>query len=61
MKKARLVRTILGILFLTIFTLVFIKYNNDHKECRNEVTTSINSKGEKIEVKKHICKENFNL
>lgn len=65
MKKTKLVATLLGILFLTIFSVifinVFIKNSNDHLECSNEVSASINSKSEKVETKKHICKEKYSF
>lgn len=61
MKKTKLVATLIGILFLTIFSVIFIKNSNDHIECSDEVSTSINSKGEKVETKKHICKEKYSF
>ena len=61
MKNTKLLVTILGILFLTILSVIFIKSSNDHIECSDEVSTSINIKGEKIETKEHICKEKYSF
>lgn len=61
MKKTKFIMVISGIVILTVSTLIFIRLNNDHKECSTETKISKNSKGEEIIIKKHICKEKYNL
>lgn len=61
MKKVKRASILLGILFLTAFSLIYIKLTNNHKECSYEVSTSLNDKGESVKFEKHVCKEKFNI
>lgn len=56
MKKIKLASILLGILFLTTFSLMYIKLTNDHKECSYEVSTSLNDKGESVKVENTFVK-----
>lgn len=46
---------------ITIGSLLFIKKNNDHKECDTEMVYTKDSHGNNIATKKHICKEKYNF
>ena len=61
MNKSTFKITIIGLVFLTVSSLLFIYKSNDHKECGAEVTTVKNSSGQEITVKKHNCKEKYNF
>lgn len=61
MKKSTFVFTIISIFVITIGSVIFIKYENDHKECSQKVEFSIGENGEKIKTERHICKEKFNF
>jgi uncharacterized protein YpmB len=49
------------IILVSIVSVIFIYYNNDHKECETKTETSYDANGNKTEIKKHICKEKYNL
>lgn len=60
--KAKQFFIFLGSLFIiTLVTIVFITYENDHKECKNSIEYSVSKDGTKIKTEKHICKERFNF
>ncbi|WP_275154284.1 hypothetical protein [Elizabethkingia meningoseptica] len=61
MNKTKFIAVISVLVILTISSLMFIRLNNDHKECSTETIISKNNKGEEIKVEKHICKEKYNL
>ena len=61
MSKLKFTAVISGIVILTISTLIFIRLNNDHKDCSAETIISKNNKGEEVKIEKHICKEKYNL
>ncbi len=61
MSERKFVVLITSILIITVSTLIFVRNNNDHKECTNEITILPNNKGEKVKVDKHICKEKYNF
>lgn len=61
MKKSTFFLTIISIFVITIGSVVFIKYENDHKECSQNIEFSIGENGEKIKTERHICKEKFNF
>ena len=61
MSKFKPILAIASILILTISTLFFIIVNNDHEECSEEVTITINQSGEEVKVTKHICKEKYSF
>ena len=61
MSKLKFTAVISGIVILTISTLIFIRLNNDHKDCSVETIFSKNNKGEEVKNEKHICKEKYNL
>ena len=61
MNKQKYLMVIGGIVILTISTLIFIRLNNDHKECSTETVFAKNNKGEEIKVEKHICKEKYSF
>lgn len=53
---------ILGlILVITISTLIFIHFSNDHKECFTEFRTKMDSNGVVIKEQVHICNEKYNF
>ena len=53
---------ILGfILVVTITALTFIHFSNDHEECFTKITTKIDSNGNVVKEKKHICNEKYNF
>ncbi len=47
------------IILVSIVSVIFIYYNNNHTEC--ETKTSYDTNGNKTEVKTHICKVKYNL
>lgn len=61
MNKPKFIMVISGIVILTISTLIFIRLNNDHKECSTETIFSKNNNGDEIKVEKHICKEKYSF
>jgi len=61
MKKNTFFLTIISIFVLTIGSVIFIKSENDHKECSQKIEFSIGKNGEEIKVEKHVCKENFSF
>lgn len=61
MSKPKFIAVISGIVILTISILVFIRVNNDHKECSTETTISKNNKGEEMKIEKHTCIEKYNF
>lgn len=61
MKKSTFFLTIISIFVITIGSVIFIKYENDHKECSQKIDFSIGENGEKIKTERHICKEKFNF
>lgn len=59
MKKNTL---ILGlILIITLFTLTFIHFSNDHIECEVVSNTETNSRGVIVKTESHICNEKYNF
>jgi|694.fasta_scaffold98847_2 hypothetical protein len=53
---------IFGAIFLITFSICsFIHFSNDHKECRNEINSKLNSKGNLVKEDVHICKEKYNF
>jgi hypothetical protein len=53
---------ILGlILVVTITALTFVHFSNDHEECSTEISTKIDSNGNVVKEKKHICNEKYNF
>lgn len=61
MNKSTFKLTIIGLVFLTVSSLLFIYKSNDHKECVTEVTTVKNSSVQQITSKQHICEEKYNF
>lgn len=61
MKRNTLFLTIISIFLITIGSVVFMKTENDHKECSQKIEFSIGKNGEKIKTERHICKEKFNF
>lgn len=49
------------LVLITIGSLLFIKNNNDHKECSTEIVHSKDAEGNSISTEKHICKEKYNF
>jgi|688.fasta_scaffold1274504_2 hypothetical protein len=53
---------ILGsILVLTLSVLTFIYFSNDHKECSKYVENKVDTNGNNVVSKKHVCKEKYNF
>lgn len=61
MKRNTLFLTIISIFLITIGSVIFMKTENDHKECSQKIEFSIGKNGEKIKTERHICKEKFNF
>ena len=61
MNRLKPILAIASILIFTISTLFFIIENNNHEECGEEITTTINQSGEEVKVTKHICKEKYSF
>ena len=61
MNKSTFSLTIIGLVFLTLSSVLFIYLSNDHVECVTEVTTVTNSSGQQITSKQHNCKEKYNF
>ena len=61
MNKSTFKLTIIGLVFLTVSSVLFIYRSNDHKECDTEVTSVKISSGQQITIKKHNCKEKYNF
>ncbi len=57
-KKISLVATLI---VLSVVSFFFIRFTNDHKECGTETYTKTEKNGDKVLVKKHICREKYNL
>lgn len=45
----------------TVSTIIFIRFSNDHKECHTTTKQVTDAKGNSVMIKKHVCKEKFNL
>ena len=59
MKKIILSFSILFI--LTIGIIRFIKLSNDHKECNWKIEKKLDSNGNTVTTKNHICNEKYNF
>ena len=59
MKKIILSFSILFI--LTIGIIRFIKVSNDHKECSQKIEKKLDSNGNNVTTKIHICNEKYNF
>lgn len=47
---------------IIIFSLYgFIHFSNDHIECKTEITSKVDSKGNLVKEEVHICKEKYNF
>lgn len=60
MKRTFLV-VFVTLICITIGSLLFIKKNNDHKECDTQIVYTKDSDGNTITAEKHICKEKYNF
>lgn len=60
MKRTFLV-VFVTLICITIGSLLFIKMNNDHKECDTKTVYTKDSDGNNIATKEHICKEKYNF
>lgn len=45
----------------TLSVLSFIYFSNDHIECENEISTTIDENGNTVKKEIHICKEKYNF
>ena len=61
MNKSTFKLTIIGLVFLTVSSVLFIYISNDHKECDTEVTTVTNSAVQQVITKNHNFKEKYNF
>ncbi len=59
-KKHFIIFTSILFCFVVVAILV-LRDTNDHKQCGEKVSYELNSKGEKVRITHHICKEKFNL
>jgi hypothetical protein len=59
MKKIILAFSIL--LISTIGIILFIKLSNDHKECNQKIEKKLDSNGNTVTTKIHICNEKYNF
>lgn len=60
MKKALIFSTF--IIILSVASIIFIQFSNDHIECSIVNETTVSEDGlTKITTAKHSCNENFNL
>jgi len=61
MKNNRIyiISLLIGTLFCTAY--YFIKISNDHLECDTLTSIEIDKNGNKVVVKKHICKEKYSF
>ena len=51
-----------SILFIsTVGIIRFIKVSNDHKECNQKIEKKIDSNGNTVTTKIHICNEKYNF
>lgn len=53
--------SLFAILLVLTGTILFIYYNNDHKECDVEVEQIIGKNGEHVTRTTHVCKERFSF
>lgn len=60
MKRKPLITVLLLFLF-TAATLLFIKINNDHRECTDRYQSSKDANGNLVVDKQHICGEKFSF
>lgn len=51
----------ISIFLIAIVLLIFMHYENDHKDCKNSTEYSVLKDGTKIRTEKHICNERLNF
>jgi len=61
MKSKVLIPSIILIVVAVAGILFFINKNNDHAECKDIVEQRVDSNGDTIISRKHICKEMFSF
>lgn len=61
MKKRSFLIAIALLLVVTLGTVLFIHYSNDHKECEETIVHTTDTNGNDVVVTEHHCKENFHL
>lgn len=49
------------IIVATVALFLFIRFNNDHRECEQITEKLKNAKGEIVLHKRHVCKETFSF
>ncbi len=59
MKKIILLSSIL--LISTIGIVRFIQLSNDHVECNNKIENKIDSNGNIVTIKSHVCNEKYSF
>lgn len=53
---------VLGVIIVTMVSaIMFIRSNNDHKECHTNISKTTNNDGTIVTTEEHICKERFNF
>ncbi len=51
-----------SILFISTIAIIgFIKLSNDHKECNWKIEKKLDSNGNTVTTKSHICNETYNF
>lgn len=50
-----------SIVVFTIGGYIFIKTNNDHKECSNVKSITTDKNGNQVVSEKHVCKEKYSF
>lgn len=46
-------------LLIAVVGFFFIRQNNNHEECTDEITYFINKDGAQVKTEKHLCKEKY--
>jgi len=59
--KSKLIIGVLLVALVTCSTIFFINVSNDHKECSNTKTISIDNNGNQIVSSTHICNEKYSF
>ena len=61
MKSKVLIPSIILIFLAAVSIIFFLNKNNDHAECKDVVEQRVDSNGDTIISRKHICKEMFSF